>query len=236
MEGVGRPSAFVTVLLAVAAVVLVAVVATGERVPIATDDADGPSIERRPDRFVPDPANPVQRVRPSPIASDPTDAGVLSVLLQAVLILGCIVLVALVAVALVRLWRRAAVADDERPPEEDTPEEHWPREAPAAMAAAVDEGLSALRSGPPDEVIVACWVRLEDAAADAGVARSVGETPSELASRVLADLHAPSRAVGELLTRYRIARYSRHPLDEDDRTVAIRSLEQVRQAIAGARR
>ena len=103
------------------------------------------------------------------------------------------------------------------------------------MTAAVDHGLSALRSGPADEVIVACWVHLEEAAAAAGVGRGVSETPAELASRVLTDLHAPPPAVQELLTRYRRARYSRHPLDEDDRAVALRSLQQVRQAIAGAR-
>ena len=105
MEGVGRPSAFLAVLLAVAAVTLVALAVTGERVPIATEGSSGPSVERRSERVVPDPANPVQRVRPSPVVADTTDAGVLSVLVQAILILGCVILVAVVAMALVRLWR-----------------------------------------------------------------------------------------------------------------------------------
>lgn len=235
MEVVGRPSTLATVVIAVAVVVLVAVVTTSESVPIATEHADGSSVEQRSAPVVRDPANPVQRVRPIPAAVDTTDAGVLAVLVQAVLVLGCVILVGLVAVALVRLWQRARTADDEPRPEEHPPQEHWPPAAPTTMAAAVDEGLTALRSGPADEVIVACWVRLEDAAAAAGVQRGVGETAAELAGRVLDDLHAPSGAVSELLARYRLARYSRHALGEDDRAVAIRSLEQVRRAIAGAR-
>ena len=113
------------------------------------------------------------------------------------------------------------------------PEEHWPEPA-AEMVEAVDEGLAALTAGPVDEVIVECWVRLEAAAAAAGVARGAAETSAELASRVLADLHAPEDAVDGLLQRYRQARYSHHTLDEADRAVAVRALEDIRAAIAGA--
>jgi hypothetical protein len=106
--------------------------------------------------------------------------------------------------------------------------------APDAIVDALDEGLEALTAGPVDEVVIACWVKLEQAAAAAGVERLASETASELAARVLADLNAPDEAVDRLLDRYRTARYSRHPLDEDDRAVAIRSLEEIRAAIVGA--
>ena len=129
--------------------------------------------------------------------------------------------------ALLRLSRR--IPD----PPDLLPEEHWPEPA-AEMVEAVDEGLAALIGGPVDEVIVACWVRLEDAAAAAGVARGPAETSAELASRVLTDLHAPEDAVDGLLQRYRQARYSHHPLDEEDRAAAVRALEDIRATIAGA--
>jgi len=227
MEGVGR-STLVAAVLAVAAVVLLAVVAAGGPVPLATEGAREPTEEGLSTRVVDaERSRPAGRPGASPASSATGGSDLVSVVVQAVLILGFAVLATLVVQALVRRQRHEPVLRNE------PPEEHWPRPSPTAMADAVDEGLAALRSGPADEVIVACWVRLEDAAAGAGVARGVGETPAELAGRVLADLHAPSRAVDELLTRYRLARYSHHPLDEDDRIVAIRSLEQVRQAIAG---
>lgn len=227
MEGLGRPSALATVGLAVAAVVLVALVATGDRVPLATEGSGGGSVERRSERVVPDPVNPIERVRPSPTPSQRPGDGVLTVLAQAAVLLVGATVLALAVRAVLRIRRRVPDVRDE------PPAEHWPQ-PDAAMAAAIDEGLNALRSGPADEVIVACWVRLEDAAAAAGVVRGVGETPAELATRVLSDLHAPAPAVHDLLSRYRRARYSHQFLDEDDRAAAVSSLEQVRRSIAGA--
>ena len=54
--------------------------------------------------------------------------------------------------------------------------------------------------GPVDDVIVACWVRLEDAAAAAGSGRRPSETSAELAVRVLDQL---PRAAGRRRTAAR---------------------------------
>lgn len=226
--GASRP--VLAVVLAFAAVVLVALAVTGDAVPLATEGSGGWHLTPRgqgerliePESTVQPPAEPTDRSRLP-------GEGALAVLLQTAMILFGATVMVLIGRALGRLSKRTPE------PVELAPPEHWPEPA-VEMADAVDEGLAALALGPVDEVIVACWVRLEDAASSAGAGRRAAETPAELASRVLGDLHAPPDAVDDLLQRYRRARFSHHPLDETDRAVAARSLEEIRAAIAGARR
>lgn len=225
----GRRRATVPIVV-VAAVALVTVVAAGARVPLATEGSGGDhaTTRRRPEVVeLPNPLLPPPNQEPIDLPS----AGPISVFLDAVLIGGALLLLFAGGQALRRSWRREKTAP--RPP--PAPEERPMPPAPTIVEA-LDEGLGTLAAGPVDDVVIACWVRLEDAAAAAGAARQASETPSELASRVLTDLHAPPVAVDRLLTRYRTARYSHHPLGEDDRVVAIRSLEDIRTAIVGARR
>ena len=107
-----------------------------------------------------------------------------------------------------------------------------PSPAPRDVTEAIDDGLTALASGPVDDVIVGCWVRLEEAAAAGGVSRQPSETSAELAVRMLARFDVPAEPVEELLSLYRAARYSRHRLGEDDRAAAIRALREIRAAMA----
>jgi hypothetical protein len=97
---------------------------------------------------------------------------------------------------------------------------------PARLAAAVRAGLDELAEGGPGEGVIASWVQLERAAADAGTHRARPDTPSELAGRLI-DRHdvwpAPLLRLAEL---YREARYSRHVLPEAARTEAREALEQ----------
>jgi hypothetical protein len=222
-----RGGPVLTVVLVVVAVLLVVLVATGGNVPLATEGSGGWHLDGRRD------APPARTsTRPSGLGDLPEDSrlpgeGILAVLAQtAVIAVGLTVLV-LTGRALQRLSRRP------REPLDLDPPEHWP-EPGREMAEAIDDGLVALSAGPVDEVIVACWVGLEEAAAAAGIAREASETSAELASRVLTSLDAPAAAVDELLQRYRRARFSRHPLAEADRAAAIRSLEEIRVAISGA--
>jgi hypothetical protein len=103
---------------------------------------------------------------------------------------------------------------------------------PARLAAAVRVGLEELAEGGPGEGVIACWVQLERAAADAGTHRVRPDTPSELAGRLI-DRHdvspAPLLRLAEL---YREARYSRHVLPESARTEARVALEQVATELA----
>lgn len=216
-----------TMVLVMAAVVLLALVATGSGVPLATEGSGGWGADPQPVEQEPVDDSAVAGTDELPPPSPPPGEGVLAVIAQTLIILVGVTALLLTARALLRMFR---------PPTEPLGlgrPEHWP-DASAEMVAAVDGGLAALSSGPVDEVVVACWVGLEDAAAAAGAGRGSAETSAELASRVLDDLHAPPAAVDGLLHRYRRARYSHQPLDEEDRAVAIRSLEEIRAAIARA--
>ena len=106
-----------------------------------------------------------------------------------------------------------------------------PRRADTAdgrrLADAAQAGLLELERGDPGEGVVACWVLLERAAADAGTHRARPDTPSELAGRLI-DRHEVSAApLLRLAELYREARYSRHVLPEAARDEARAALEQV---------
>jgi hypothetical protein len=196
-------------------------------VPLATEGSGGWHLDRR---GTPTETRDLESRRPpSDLPSDShiPGEGVFAVLAQTAVIVVGITAIFFIGRTLLRLSRRQPEPFDPLPPE------HWPEPA-EEIAEAVDAGLVALTGGPVDEVVVACWVRLEEAAARAGVGRGPAETSAELASRVLAELHAPEAAVDDLLRRYRQARYSHHPLDEADRAAAVRALEDIRTAIAGA--
>ena len=84
-----------------------------------------------------------------------------------------------------------------------------------------------LEVGAVDDAVIACWVRLEEAAAAGGVDRLPWETATELTVRLLARFDVPETAVDRLLDLYRTARYSRHQLGEDDRADAVASLQAI---------
>jgi Domain of unknown function (DUF4129) len=214
------------VAIVAAAVVLVAFVSAGDGVRLATEGSGGWYLDapQGPPRQA-DELAPTDRRNGEPI--DVPGAGAIGVLAQAVVILVASALLFVSGRAVLRTWRRTKPDPAPEPPIED------PVLHPHEIVDAIDEGLEAMVAGPIDDVVIDCWVRLEKAAASAGVERLPSETSSELAARVLSDLHAPAPAVELLLSRYRTARYSHHPLGEDDRAVAIRSLAEIRAAIVG---
>jgi Domain of unknown function (DUF4129) len=123
-------------------------------------------------------------------------------------------------------WLRRRRAREETPPEVEDEVE------PAALVEAVEEGLRELDQGGPGEGVVASWVQLERAAADAGTHRAAPDTPSELAGRLI-DRHGVSSApLLRLAELYREARFSRHRLPESARTEARVALERLRSELA----
>jgi len=105
------------------------------------------------------------------------------------------------------------------------------------VIAAVDAGLADLddADADPRRVVIACWVRLEQAAAAAGTPRDVGDTPTELVTRLLAG-HAVSAAVLYRLAEvYRLARYATHTVDESMRDQARAALGQLRAELSAER-
>ncbi|GAA3201367.1 DUF4129 domain-containing protein [Dactylosporangium siamense] len=104
----------------------------------------------------------------------------------------------------------------------------------AAVIAAVEAGLVELSDTDTDprKAVIACWVRLERAAAAAGTPRETGDSPTDLVTRLLAG-HQISRPTLEgLAFVYREARYATHPVDERSRQGAIEALRQLRAELA----
>lgn len=109
-----------------------------------------------------------------------------------------------------------------------------PRVKASVLAGAVEVALAALERGPVGDAIVACWVGLEDAAADAGTERLPSETSAELTERVLTEHRVTARTLHRLGELYREARYSRHALGDDVRDDARALFEQVLAELRGA--
>lgn len=90
-----------------------------------------------------------------------------------------------------------------------------------------DAQLAALGHGQPRNAIVACWLRLEEAVAGAGLPRRPSETSAEFTTRVLAGLSVDAGAIHELARLYRVARFSTHDLGETDRDRAVAALRRL---------
>ncbi len=133
------------------------------------------------------------------------------------------------AVRAVDLRRHAAP-----PPPADL--EFAPPGVAGALADAVDEVLARIERGQPRDAIVACWLRWEDVAADAGVARRPAETAADFTERVLATYRVSTPTLGRLADLYREARFSAHRMDDAARGEARAALEQVRTELRAGRR
>ena len=70
--------------------------------------------------------------------------------------------------------------------------------------------------GDPGDAVVLAWLTLEDAAADCGLARRPHQTPTEFTTAVLAGLDVDAAALHRLRLLYQRARFSTHPVTEDD--------------------
>jgi hypothetical protein len=122
-----------------------------------------------------------------------------------------------------------------------------PRPAPAVpsqptadeVVAALDAGLEELSDTDrdPRRAVIACWVRLEQAAAAAGTPRHPGDTPTDLVSRLLAEQRVDARLLSALRDVYREARYATHTVDDRMRAEARGALQRLRTDLgAGALR
>jgi hypothetical protein len=102
-----------------------------------------------------------------------------------------------------------------------------------AVLDALEAGLTELSDRDSDarRAVIACWVRLEQAAAEAGTPRERGDSPTDLVTRLLS-AHRVSRPVLDQFARvYREARYATVPIGEDARQVALRALAQMRREL-----
>jgi hypothetical protein len=152
---------------------------------------------------------------------------------------------ALAVIAVVLGWLLYRMLKALRPPKNARP---LVRRAPAGAAAqpraddeevlaAVDAGLVELSADDTDprKAVIACWVRLERAAAAAGTPRQPGDSPTELVLRLLSAHQVSRGALQDLAAVYLEARYATHPIGERDRGNAIRALEHLRAELTPAR-
>ncbi|MEU7907858.1 DUF4129 domain-containing protein [Actinoplanes sp. NPDC049118] len=153
----------------------------------------------------------------------------------ALIVLGVLALLvlALVVWAVLRqqLGRRGARKGrrDPRRPEPRTAED---------LVAALDAGLQELSDTDrdPRRAVIACWVRLEDAAAAAGTPRHAGDSPTDLVARLLAEQRVDAGVLTPFAAVYRQARYATHTVDDQMRRQARSALERLRSDLgAGAR-
>jgi len=98
------------------------------------------------------------------------------------------------------------------------------------LVAALDAGLEELSDTDrdPRRAVIACWVRLEHAAAAAGTARLPGDSPTDLVGRLLREQRVDARVLAALLAVYREARYATHTVDDRMRAQAVSALQRLR--------
>ncbi|GLW31421.1 DUF4129 domain-containing protein [Actinoplanes regularis] len=98
------------------------------------------------------------------------------------------------------------------------------------LVAALDAGLEELSDTDrdPRRAVIACWVRLEQAAAVAGTPRNPGDSPTDLVGRLLAEQQVDAAVLAALMEVYREARYATHTVDDRMRHQARYALERLR--------
>nr|BFE79756.1 hypothetical protein GCM10020093_023570 [Planobispora longispora] len=122
------------------------------------------------------------------------------------------VLAAPVIVMLIRMILRAG---DGFPAPAPPPLPDEPEETVLRVREALRAGLADLDSaGDPRRAVIACWLRLEHAAARAGTPRALADTPADLVARLLAAHRVGEAALERLAAAYRRARYSPHEVDD----------------------
>jgi len=104
------------------------------------------------------------------------------------------------------------------------------------LVAALDAGLEELSDTDrdPRRAVIACWVRLEQAAAAAGTLRHPGDSPTDLVGRLLNEQLVDGQVLAALLDVYRQARYATHTVDDQMRRQAVSALQRLRADLGAA--
>ncbi|HEV7711692.1 MAG TPA: DUF4129 domain-containing protein [Asanoa sp.] len=104
------------------------------------------------------------------------------------------------------------------------------------VVAAVDAGLTDLSDtdGDPRRAVIACWLRLEQAAAAAGTPRQVGDSPTDLVARLLHAHQISADVLAALANVYREARYATHAVDDRMRAQARSALQRIRTELTSS--
>lgn len=149
-----------------------------------------------------------------------------------------IAVLCIAALALIVLIVRAIVRDQTRrrgrrePKRGDRADPNTAEDLVAALDAGLEELSDADRD--PRRAVIACWVRLEQAAAAAGTPRHAGDSPTDLVGRLLREQQVDAGVLAALLEVYRQARYATHTVDDQMRSRARSALERLRADLGSA--
>jgi hypothetical protein len=106
-------------------------------------------------------------------------------------------------------------------------------DAAARVGSGLRGSLADLESErDPRLAVQRAYARMEESLGEIELSRSPDETPTEFTARVLRVLGASAAAASDLTGLFEIARFSDHPMDEDDRRRAIASLRRVEAEVA----
>jgi hypothetical protein len=140
--------------------------------------------------------------------------------------------IAVVVIWTVMLLRRAGFWRQVRPvlsATEPADEESAELPGAAVLGSAVRAGAAALTAAnDPRTAIIGCYEAMEMVLAEHGSARNEWDTPTELLQRAVAAGLVKSDAAGALTGLFREARFSHHPLGEQDRVAAVDALTRLR--------
>lgn len=102
------------------------------------------------------------------------------------------------------------------------------------LLAAVDAGLADLSDtdGDPRRAVIACWLRLEEAAAVAGTPRHESDTATDLVVRLLRSHQVSEPVLAGLAEVYLLARFTTHTVDTRTRDQARTALHRLRSELA----
>lgn len=213
----GTPSTVVVAVLTTAVVLLLLLWSAGNGTPLVSSP-QGTFGEPRADT-APDPV--LETARPQEQGQDRRGREVAEWSFNLALLLWVMAVVAL-AVLLARWLGRQRLEGQER---RETAEEE---QLVALLEATSDEvRYQALAEGDPRNAVVACWVALEDAVHRSGLREDRARTAAELTRSVLGRWDVDPGAITTLSEAYREARFSRHPVSEEQREAAVGALERI---------
>jgi hypothetical protein len=150
--------------------------------------------------------------------SDPWLVTVVELAMKLVLVAVVVIVLVAIGRALLDRWHTREVTEDQVAVADIVPE---------VLLEAALEGERQLSRGTPANAVIAAWVALEDACRAAGVRDDDSRTAAELVTTVLRSHRVDRGPLDTLAALYREARFSAHPIGEDQRTTARESLVQV---------
>ena len=157
---------------------------------------------------------------PEPAESQGADLGwvdsLLTVLVMSVALIGMVLLARWV-------WRNHGLPRRRKHSPPEVPFEVLP-EVSLALVDDAPAQFATLEEGSPRNAIVACWLRLEEVAGEAGAPAQPAETSTEFTTRLLGALAFDPAMINGFADLYREARFSRHELGEPARRAAVAAL------------